>query len=177
MKARNPCNAYISRRSFLKACSVTTAATGLPFWFLERELLAASAPTKPLGPNDRPGIALIGCGGMGRGDAGNAAKFGDIIAVCDVDQKHVEAAAKQFTKDGKTPDKYNDFRKVMERDDVHVIITATPDHWHTLVNLAATMAGKDVYGEKPLTLTIDEGKRLVKAVRKHKAVFQTGSQQ
>ncbi len=167
---------YVSRRSFLKACSMTAAASGLPLWFLEREADAAARP-RPLSPNDRPGIALVGCGGMGRGDAGNASRLGEILAVCDVDQKHVEAAAKQFTKDGKVPDKFNDFRKVMERDDIHVIIAGTPDHWHTLVNLAATQAGKDVYGEKPLTLPIDEGKRLVQAVRKHKTVLQTGSQQ
>jgi hypothetical protein len=99
---------------------------------------------------------------MGTGDAKNASHLGEIIALCDVDEKHVAKAAEQFTKDGKTPAKYNDFRKVMERDDVHVILTGTPDHWHTLVNLAATQAGKDVYGEKPLTLTIDEGKHLVR---------------
>jgi predicted dehydrogenase len=167
---------YISRRSFVKACAATVAATGLPLWFVERETLAASRP-RTLGPNDRPGIALVGCGGMGRGDAANASRFGDILAVCDVDEKHAEQAVKQFTKDGKSPAKYRDFRRVMERNDIHVVLCGTPDHWHTLVNLAATKAGKDVYGEKPLTLTIDEGKRLVKAVRKHQTVLQTGSQQ
>jgi predicted dehydrogenase len=176
--ARSGVHAFnVSRRSFLRNCSVAAVATGLPVWFFEREVAVAAVPQKPLGANDRPGIALVGCGGMGRGDAGNASRFGEILAVCDVDEKHVDAAAKQFTKDGKTPVKYNDFRKVMERDDIHVVITATPDHWHTLVNLAATKAGKDVYAEKPLTLTIDEGKRLVRAVRKHKTVLQTGSQQ
>jgi predicted dehydrogenase len=167
---------FISRRRFLKITSAAAAASGLPIWFLEREAQAASEP-KRLSPNDRPGIALVGCGGMGRGDAGNASRFGDMIALCDVDQSHLEQAAKQFRKDGKTPAKFNDFRKVMERDDIHIIITATPDHWHTLVNLAAVHAGKDIYGEKPLTLTIDEGKRLVKAARKHNTIFQTGSQQ
>lgn len=167
----------ISRRSFLRTCTVTAAATGLPLWFVERELTAAEPAPKPPGPNDRPGIALIGCGGMGRGDAGNASRFGDIVAVCDVDESHVEAAAKQFTKDGKVPAKYGDFRKLLEREDVHVVIQACPDHWHTLVNMAALKAGKDVYGEKPLTLTIDEGKRMVKTVRERKAVFQTGTQQ
>jgi predicted dehydrogenase len=167
---------FISRRRFLKVTSAAAAAMGLPVWFLEREAQAASEPRR-LSPNDRPGIALVGCGGMGRGDANNAARFGEIVAVCDVDQKHLEEAAKQFAKDGKTPAKFNDFRKVMDRDDIHVIITATPDHWHTLVNLAAVQAGKDIYGEKPLTLTIDEGKRLVKAARKHDTIFQTGSQQ
>ena len=123
---------------------------------------------KALGPNDRPGIALVGCGGQGRGDCAGAAAHGDIIAVCDVDDSHADAAAKQFTKNGKVPEKYNDFRKLMERDDVHAIITGTPDHWHTFVNMLAVKTGKDVYTEKPLTLTIDEGKRLV-TVRQHSA--------
>ncbi len=168
---------YVSRRSFLRTCTATVAATGLPLWFVERELAAATPAAKSSGPNDRPGIALIGCGGMGHGDAGNASRFGDIVAVCDVDESHVEAAAKQFTKDGKVPAKYGDFRKLLEREDVHVVIQACPDHWHTLVNMAALKAGKDVYGEKPLTLTIDEGKRMVKTVRERKAIFQTGTQQ
>jgi len=168
---------HISRRSFLSTCTATAAATGLPLWFVERELSAAPPARKPLGPNDRAAIALIGCGGMGRGDAGNAQRFGDIVAVCDVDASHVDAAAKQFTKDGKAPAKFSDFRKLLERDDVQVIIQACPDHWHTLVNLAAIKAGKDVYREKPLTLTIDEGRRMVKTVRDQQAVFQTGTQQ
>jgi predicted dehydrogenase len=167
----------ISRRSFLRSCAATAAATGLPLWFVEREAALAASASNPPGPNDRPAIALVGCGGMGRGDANNAQRFGDVVAVCDVDDSHVEEAAKQFTKEGKAPAKLNDFRKVMERDDIHVIIQATPDHWHTLVNLAAVKAKKDVYGEKPLTLTIDEGKRMVRAVRDNRAVFQTGTQQ
>jgi len=169
---------HVSRRSFLTTCTATAAATGLPLWFLERELSAAAEPApKPPGPNDRPGIALVGCGGMGRGDANNAARFGDIVAVCDVDVRHAEEAAKQFTKDGKKPAVFTDFRKAIARDDVQVIVQGTPDHWHTLVNLAAARAKKDVYGEKPLTLTIDEGKRLVKAVRENQIVLQTGTQQ
>jgi predicted dehydrogenase len=167
----------ISRRSFLQNCTATAAVTGLPVWFLEREAALAAAAPRPLGPNDRPAIALVGCGGMGRGDASSAQRFGDIVAVCDVDQSHVDAAQRQFTKDGKVPEAYNDFRKVMERDDIHAIIQGCPDHWHTLVNLAAIQSGKGVYGEKPLTLTIDEGKQLVKAVRAKKGVLQTGSQQ
>jgi predicted dehydrogenase len=169
----------ISRRSFLASCTATAAAAGLPLWFVQRELAAAAetAASPPTSPNDRPGIALIGCGGMGNGDAQNAARFGDILAVCDVDQSHVEAAAQRFTRNGKAPAKFNDFRKVMERDDIHIIAQATPDHWHTLVNLAAAKAKKDVYGEKPLTLTIDEGKHIVKAVRDNHVIFQTGTQQ
>ncbi len=167
---------FISRRSFLKRCSLAAAATGLPSWFIERDL-AQDAPASKPGPNDRPAIALIGCGGMGRGDAGNARRFGDLVAVCDVDESHSAAAAKQYSDGGKTPVIYNDFRKVMARADIHAIINATPDHWHSLINLAAAKAGKDVYGEKPLSLTIDEGQRVVRAVRKSKIVFQTGTQQ
>jgi predicted dehydrogenase len=171
----------ISRRSFLTKCTVAAAATGLPLWFIQRDAAfaadaATNAPILP-GPNGRPGVALIGCGGQGTYDATNASGYGDILALCDVNQKHLDAAAEHFTKDGKVPDKYADFRKVMERDDIHIIVQATPDHWHTLVNLAAAKAKKDVYGEKPLTLTIDEGKHVVKAVRENKIVFQTGTQQ
>lgn len=167
----------ISRRSFVTRCATVAAATGLPLWFVERELAAQEAPKVVRSPNDRPGIALVGCGGMGRGDAQNASRFGDILAVCDVDQSRVDETAKQFTKGGRSPAKFTDFRKALERDDVHIVLQATPDHWHTLVNLAAIHAKKDVYGEKPMTLTIDEGKHLVKAVRDRAAVFQTGTQQ
>ena len=168
----------ISRRSFLNRCAVTVAATGLPFWFVERELALAAEPVaQTKSPNDRPGVALIGCGGMGRGDAQNASRFGDIVAVCDVNDNHTQQAAKQFTKGGKAPAKFSDFRKVMERDDVQVIVQGTPDHWHTLINLAAAKAKKDTYAEKPLTLTIDEGKHLIKAVRQSGIVLQTGTQQ
>jgi len=167
-------NFPLSRRRFLKASAIT--ATVLPAWFLEEQRACAAAPRK-LSPNDKPGIALVGCGGQGCGDCGWASNYGNVVAVCDVDEKHADEAVKQFTKDGKAPVKYRDFRKVMERDDVHVIINGTPDHWHTLVNLAAARAGKDIYSEKPLTLTIDEGKRLVKEVKKQGTVFQTGSQQ
>ncbi len=167
----------LSRRSFLKTCALAGVMAGLPTWFLEREIACAAPARKRPSPNDRPAIALVGCGGMGTGDATNALRFADIVAVCDVDEGHLTAAVQKFTREGKTPARFADFRKVTERDDVDAIIQATPDHWHTLVNLAAAQAGKDVYGEKPLTLTIAEGQRLVKAVRKHQIVLQTGSQQ
>jgi predicted dehydrogenase len=169
---------HVSRRSFLKRCGAVAAATGLPFWFVEQQLAAAAeVPAKKPAPNDRPGVALIGCGGMGKGDATNAANHGDIVAVCDVDEKHAAEAVAKFTVEGKAPKAYGDFRRVLERPDVHVVINATPDHWHTLINLAAARARKDVYSEKPLTLTIDEGRRLVRAVRESGIVLQTGTQQ
>ena len=170
----------ISRRSFLQRCTLAAAATGLPLWFVQRSLAAAetSAQTPmPSSPNDRPGIALIGCGGMGQGDAQNAAGFGDIVAVCDVDQHHLDSAVSKFTKNGKAPARYTDFRKLLERKDVHAVIQGTPDHWHTLINIAAAKAHKDIYAEKPLTLTIDEGRNVIKAVRDNNVVLQTGMQQ
>jgi predicted dehydrogenase len=148
----------------------------LPAWFAEAtRSQAAEPPSKS--PNERPGIGLVGCGGMGKGDCNAARHYGEVVAVCDVDDKQAAQAVKDFTKDGKAPAKYNDFRKMLERPDVEVVITGTPDHWHTLVNLAAVHAGKDVYTEKPLTLTIDEGKRLVRAVKATRRVLQVGSQQ
>ena len=161
-----------TRRSFLKGAAALAAGAGLPAWYAER-LLARAEPAKSPSSNDRPNIALIGCGGRGTAIAHEAAKFSNVVAVCDVDADHAEKAAKTF--DGAKA--YKDFRKLLERQDVHAVLNATPDHWHTLVNLACIKAGKDVYGEKPLTLSIDEGKRLVAAVKEAKTVFQTGSQQ
>jgi predicted dehydrogenase len=155
------------RRDALKAA----VAAGLPAWYAS-ELLAADEPPKQ--PGEKPKVALVGCGGMGRGDAANASRFGTVVAVCDVDASHAAAASKQFN----GAKVYSDFRKMLEAEKgVAVVINGTPDHWHTLVNLAALKAGKDVYSEKPLTLTIDEGKRVVAAVREHRRVLQTGSQQ
>ena len=168
----------LSRRQFIKRCSMIAAMTGLPLWFVERQELAAQeVPATPPTPNNRPGIALIGCGGQGRFDATNAQKYGEILAVCDVYDNHAAAAAKHFTVDGKVPDTYSDFRKVLERPDIHIIINATPDHWHTLVNIAASRAKKDIYSEKPLTLTIDEGRHVVDTIKANGTVLQTGTQQ
>ncbi len=170
--SENSSSRRFDRRSFLKASAVLTASAGLPAWFVE-QLRAEREPAKPAAPGERPNIGLIGCGGRGMGIAREAVKLGKIIAVCDVDARHAEEGAKAF-EDAKV---YKDFRKLLRQNDVHAVLNATPDHWHTLVNLAAVKAGKDVYSEKPLTLTIDEGKRLVAVVAESKRVLQTGSQQ
>jgi predicted dehydrogenase len=176
--ARPPIKEFqVSRRTFLGRVATVAALTGLPAWFVERQMLGAAEVPKPLSPNDRPGIALIGCGGMGKGDGANAANHCEIVAVCDVDAGHAAEAAGKLTVEGRAPAKYSDFRRVLERPDIHAIVNATPDHWHTLINIAAAKAGKDVYSEKPLTLTIEEGWRVIEAVRKHGIVLQTGTQQ
>jgi predicted dehydrogenase len=145
-------------------------ATALPDWFVESSSQAFAQATSP---NERPKVALIGCGGMGTFDAKFAEKFGDIVAICDVDESRLDAARQHF-KNAKT---FADYREVCDLAGVDVVINGTPDHWHTLINLRALESGKDVYSEKPLTLTIDEGKRLVAAVKQTGRVLQTGSQQ
>ncbi len=169
----------ISRRSFLKRCSLTAAATGLPLWFVEQDLARAAelVVAPPASPNSRPGLALIGCGGQGTGDMAGAAKYGNVVALSDVKEAAMNNAARRFTQDGRAPATFTDFRKILERKDVDIIVNGTPDHWHSLINIGAARAHKDVYGEKPLTLTIDEGKHVIRAVRENKIVFQTGTQQ
>jgi len=168
----------ISRRSFLRRTTAIAAISGLPLWFVQREVARAETPKrKVLSPNERPKIALIGSGGMGTGDARNAKRLADIVAVCDVDQARVDRALERLQDKGKKIDTYNDFRKLLERDDIHAIINGTPDHWHSLINIGAARAGMDIYSEKPLTLTIDEGLHVIKAVRDNKVVLQTGTQQ
>jgi predicted dehydrogenase len=147
------------------------AAAGVPAWFAAE---LASAQERPPKAEEKPRIALVGCGSMGRGDGNNAQRFGTVVAVCDVDSGRAAQASKQFA----GAKVYSDFRNLLETEKgIPVVINATPDHWHTLVNLAALKAGKDVYSEKPLTLTVDEGKRVVAAVKEHKRILQTGSQQ
>lgn len=135
--------------------------------------MAPQTSAESQAPSEQVRLALIGCGGQGTGDARNAKRFAKIVALCDVDANHLEAAKKDF------PDAegYSDFRKLLERNDVDAVICGTVDHWHTLVAMGVMKAGKDVYCEKPLTLTVDEGKRLVEVQRETGRVLQTGTQQ
>ena len=179
-----------TRRELIKTAAGLAAAAALPAWYVE-EVLAQDAPREPKSLNDLPNVALIGCGGRGRGVVKEAQKFGRVVAVCDVDASHREGAAAELagsqrdadTKAGRKPstgkiNEYDDFRKLIDTEkDLHVVVNGCPDHWHTLVNLYALRRGKDVYSEKPLTLTIDEGKRLVAAVKETGRVLQTGTQQ
>ena len=164
---------HLSRRRFLQTTSALPPRRCLRGSWRSVQLKRRSRPRKqPLRVN-RLRLALVGCGGMGLGDARNAKRFGSIVALCDVDASHLAAGKKNF------PDAegYADFRRLLERKDIDAVICATVDHWHTLVSIAAMKAGKDVYCEKPLTLTIDEGKRLVDVQRETGRVLQTGTQQ
>ena len=159
-----------SRRLLLKSVAATVASTTLPDWFIE-ESLAVEQGAASIGDQRR--VALVGCGGMGMGDANAASKFGLIVAVCDVDEQRLADARKKW------PDAvpYKDFRRLLEDKNIDIVICGTVDHWHALISIAAMRAGKDVYCEKPLTLTIDEGKKIVGVAKDTGRILQTGSQQ
>jgi myo-inositol 2-dehydrogenase/D-chiro-inositol 1-dehydrogenase len=160
-----------TRRQFLRsACGWTAAGAVAPYWLTGRGAQASESPSK----NDRPNVGAIGVGGRGSADTKQASQFGDIVAVCDADLNHAEAAKAAY---GGKPDVYQDYRKLLDRNDIDVIVNGTPDHWHTLVNIAALKAGKDVYAEKPLTLTVDEGKILRRVVDETGRIVQVGTQQ
>ncbi len=156
-----------SRRGFLK-----TAAAGAAVPYLIPSGVLANEDTP--GANDRIGLAGIGVGRQGGGifRAAHANKDTRTVAVADVNLPRAEQVAKAA---GAEP--YQDYRKLLERKDVDAVTTATPDHWRALVSIHACQAGADVYGEKPMTLTIREGRLMTQAVRKYGRVFQTGSQQ
>jgi predicted dehydrogenase len=138
--------------------------------------------------NDRLGIGFIGMGTQSRGHVSFClgAKECQVLAVCDVDttrredaKKTVETRYADAIKSGmyKGCAAYNDFRELIARKDIDAVVIATPDHWHAIPCLEAIKAKKDVYCEKPLTLTIHEAKTLIDAARKQNVVFQNGSQQ
>lgn len=129
------------------------------------------------GANDRIGVALIGCGGMGKMDLKDFQTFPEveIVALCDVDQNQIPKA--QSLVNGKPPRIEADFRKVLAAPDVDAVIIATPDHWHALISVQACEAGKDVYVEKPIATSPREARLMVEAARKHDRVVQVGIQQ
>lgn len=177
----------ISRRTFLAGSAAGVALATVPEWFAKRAEAAekemAASKRRKFGPNDQINVGVIGPGGskggykMGLHDAMAAASKPGVrvIAACDVDQTHLNECADKFG--GSECAKYVDFRELIARKDIDAVVIGTPDHWHAYICIAAMKAGKDVYCEKPLTLTIDEGKKLVQVWRETGAVFQTGSQQ
>lgn len=161
----------LNRRPFLKTSAVAVSGALMPYWFAQKKTLADETKAK----NDRPLIGSIGLGGRGSSIASSASQFGDIVAVCDVDERHLNRANERFAK-GKAAT-FGDYRKLLERDDIDIVTIGTPDHWHTKIAVEAMLAGKDVYCEKPLTLTIDEGKLICNIVKETGCVFQVGTQQ
>ncbi len=130
--------------------------------------------------SDRPAFATIGLRNQGWVITNSAIAAGaDIVALADVDSNILEATAEKIVKEKKLkkPDTYSDYRKVLEREDIDAVLIATPDHWHAKISIEAMYAGKDVYCEKPLTLTIAEGKLIEKVVKETGRTFQVGTMQ
>jgi predicted dehydrogenase len=159
----------ITRRDFLRG-SATLAAASLaaPHFAISRAYAAGATPSEQI---------RIGFIGMGR-QAGDLLKSlvtlpqARVVAVADVNLPRAEAVAAVHKAKA-----YQDYRRLLENKDVDAIITATPEHWRALICVAACQAGKDLYVEKPMSLTVKEGRLIAQAVRKYKRVFQTGSQQ
>ncbi len=127
---------------------------------------------------DRPTFATIGLRNQGWTITSKSFKFANFAALADVDAKVLEENVGKVEKgQNKKPDSYKDYRKILERKDIDAVMIATPDHWHTKIAIEAMRAGKDVYCEKPLTLTIDEGKLIEKVVKETGRVFQVGTMQ
>lgn len=147
-----------SRRKFLRStAAIAAGVTIIPRQVLGRGFIA---------PSDQLTKGIIGLGGMGRGHIGLAGTR--VVALCDVDQTHLAAAAKMVGSGVKTMLDYHELIAMPEVDIVHI---ATPPHWHGIMSIEAAKAGKDIWCEKPMTRTIGEGKRVVEAVKQHGRMF------
>ncbi len=161
-----------TRREFLKKSTAAAAAVSVPYVTWRQKAFANNSA------NDRPRIGCIGLGGMGSGDARSHARFGDILAVCDVDVQHMDRA-RSDEKIGKgKAEAYKDYRKLLDRNDLDVVSIGTPDHWHVKIAIEALESGKHVFCQKPLTLTLEENQLIRNACQKHAdKVFFVGTQQ
>ena len=158
-----------NRREFLRtAATAATAFTILPY------------SLHGIAPSDRIRSAHIGVGGMGNAHVNWFSELPGVTvaALCDVDRRHLRKSAKALRKKHPElkPDLYGDYREVLDQKDIDVISCATPDHWHARVAIAAFEAGKDVYGEKPLSYSAAEGKEMLASLEKHQRIFQLGTQ-
>ncbi|MBA73395.1 MAG: dehydrogenase [Verrucomicrobiales bacterium] len=156
-----------SRRHFIQKASLASAPL-----IVNSSVLGREGATSP---NSRVQMACIGVGGQGTGNMSNFLQDDrvKVLAVCDVDQNHRDRAlgiAKLDKGDG-----YNDYRKLMGRKDIDAVMIATPDHWHSLITIAAARSGKDIYCEKPLAASIGEGRLVADIVKNEKRVLQCGT--
>ena len=173
----------LTRRQFLKNAAVSAAGAALAG--------PAIVPSSVLGdnpPSERIVVGCIGVGRMGQSDLREALGFSQtqVVAVCDVDSRRLEDA-RQIVEKHYSRQKpagtykgcatYKDFRELIARDDIDAVIIATPDHWHTIPAIEAARAGKDIFLQKPLSLTIREGRLVSDTVRRYGNIFQIGSQQ
>jgi myo-inositol 2-dehydrogenase/D-chiro-inositol 1-dehydrogenase len=147
------------RRAFIKKAAIGVAA----FSIVPRYVLGGNGF---IAPSDRLTKAVIGVGGMGRGHFGYDGT--QVVAICDVDKRHLDRAATMLDKGLKT---FSDYRELLKLPEVDIVHIATPPHWHGIMAVDAANAGKDIWCEKPMTHTIGEGKRVVEAVQKHGRMF------
>ena len=159
-----------SRRQFIQRSAGATALAFVPYTFTS----GAEDATTPKSANDRWRIGSIGMRYQGSVITREALPFGDVVAICDVDRHVREQARASF---GSTAQIYENYTDLLARKDLDVVLIGTPDHWHAKMVIDACRAGKDVYCEKPLTLTVDEGKRLGQVVKETGRVVQIGSWQ
>jgi predicted dehydrogenase len=133
-------------------------------------------PARAFGANERVRVGFVGVRNQGTNNL--KALMDHAVAVCDVDKDVLaKAVALAHEKGGKKVLAFSDYRALLDRKDVDAVVVTTPDHWHALITTDACRAGKDVYCEKPLSLTVAEGRAMVEAARAHARVVQTGSQQ
>jgi predicted dehydrogenase len=152
-----------SRRKFLaRSAAITAGVVTAPYF----------VPSSAFGANEKVIVGFIGVGG--RGMQNTPPHAGRIAAACDVDKNHLASA---ISKIGDKCQGYSDFRKLLERKDIDGVVITTPDHWHAIPTIEACQAGKHVYCEKPLSLFVTEGRKMVKAARANNVVVQCGSQQ
>jgi len=158
----------VRRRDFLQRAGSTVGA-GIAMYGLSRS-------TRVLGANDKVLVGVIGTGRMGMDNLEDFAKQSEveIAAICDVYQPNLDQALKATNSKAKA---HKDFREILDRKDIDVVVVATPDHWHALPAVLACQAGKDVYVEKPICTVLEEGKHMVAAARKYNRVVQVGTQQ
>ena len=164
-----------TRRSFLGTTVAASAAVGggfVPYVFESARAFANQSA------NDRPRIGCIGTGSMGSGDAAQHSRFGDILAVCDVDSRRADSARNDGRIGKGKADAYTDYRKVLERSDIDVVSVVTTDPWHVKIAIEALQSGKHVFCQKPLSLTLEENQLARAAAEKFpKLQFFIGTQQ
>ncbi|WP_197443489.1 Gfo/Idh/MocA family protein [Maioricimonas rarisocia] len=169
-----------SRRQFLQTSTAAAAGSVMPYWFSSRPTLAQEAAKSP---NERPVVGCIGTGSRWHAVGRHALNFADCVAVCDVDALHLDEARdivkREQSKKGRdvAVAMYEDYRELLDRGDLDIVTIVTPDHWHSKIAIDAMRAGLDVYCEKPLTLTINEGKQIISVLNETQRVFQVGTQQ
>lgn len=161
----------INRRSFLAKSALGMSAATVPYFFTTNPSIAQTIAS----PNDRLGLGVIGAGSMSNANIKLAKRWFNIVAIADVDSDRADAM--KLDHSGNRADVYEDYSEIITRDDIDVIHIATPDHWHTKPLIEAMRCGKDVYCEKPLTLTIDEGKLIRQVQKETGCVVQVGTQQ